>query len=76
MIVVEYEDSQFGELMEQVECFEEMAKKIKEKAKSLKEIIGENAMSQRMGKRHHPEEDEEDDDMEYRRGRSRRSRYM
>lgn len=56
MIVVEFEDSQYGDLMQDIECFDEMADKAKKVVKKITHLIGENSMSMR-GKKY-PKEDE------------------
>lgn len=62
MIVVEYNDTQYSDVMEYIECIEE-------KTRALKQLIGENSMSMRKGKRY------SDDDEYYDRNTRRRDEY-
>lgn len=54
MIVVEFEDDQYGDLMKDIECFDEMCDKTKKIVKRITHLIGDNSMSMR-GK--YPKED-------------------
>lgn len=58
MIVVEYSTDDYGKVMEYISCIEK-------KAKCIKEIIEEDTMNQRMGKKRRSSYMDEDDDYEY-----------
>lgn len=47
MIVVEFEDDQYGDLMKDIECFDEMCDKTKKIVKRITHLIGDNSMSMR-----------------------------
>ena len=55
MIVVEYNDEQYGDVMRDVECIGDMASKIASKIKTLGHLIGENSMS--MKSKYYPKDD-------------------
>lgn len=56
MIVVEFDDDQYGDLMKDVECFEEVAEKAKKIVKKITHAIGDNSMSMR-GRQYPQEQD-------------------
>lgn len=47
MIVVEYDDTQYGDVMHHIECIKELATKIAHKTKALEQMVGDNSMSMR-----------------------------